>query len=418
MIAPAPAPPPSYRDAIAWLYARHRAGAPRDPERMRSLMGALALHPTPHGVHVVGTNGKGTVSAMLAAGLSAGGARSGRFVSPHVEDFRERIAVGGAPISREAVRDFVAHAATLTLAPAPAFFELTLALALRAFARHGVTWGVFEAGVGGARDATRALEPMALVVLTNVALDHLETLGPDVASIARDKAGALRPGVPVVTGADGEALAVVRAEAARLGCPLYVDDGRTPLFELPATAAGLRCELPADGARRRNARLAAAGLRLLGLREPAVAAGLAAPPLPARGERFTVAAGRQVVLDGAHDPAAAALLARSLPPGYVLVFGALPRKQGAATLAALEPAASAVLVTEAVAGEPPLPDLRGRRYIPEPLAALRAALREAAPDATVVVAGSLYLAGRVRPGLRRMARRAAAATKDAPATLA
>jgi len=102
----------------------------------------------------------------------------------------------------------------------------------------------------------------------------------------------------------------------------------------------------------------------------------------------------------------------------VLVFGALPRKQGAATLAALEPAASAVLVTEAVAGEPPLPDLRGRRYIPEPLAALRAALREAAPDATVVVAGSLYLAGRVRPGLRRMARRAAAATKDAPATLA
>lgn len=393
----------SYREALAWLYRQRRAGLPRDPRRMRALMTALGLQAPPHCVHVVGTNGKGTVTAMVDAGLRACGARTGRFLSPHVEDFRERIAVDGRPIARDTVRRFAARAVGLELAPPPAFFELTLAMALAAFARRQVAWGVFEAGVGGARDATRALERIELVVLTNVALDHRETLGPDVPSIARDKAGALRPGVPAVTGAEGEALAVVRAQARRVACPLYVDDGRAPLFTVPGSpAAGSGALLPGS-ARLRNARLAAAALRLLGAPEEAVAAGVSTPPLPARGERFRVR-GREVVLDGAHDPVAAAVLAGSLAPGYVLVFGALARKQGAAMLAALEPRAERVIVTEAAAGEPPLPDLTGRRFIAEPLAALRAALGEAAPGATVVVAGSLYLAGRVRPTLRRMAR--------------
>lgn len=399
-------PPPllGYEEALAWLYARHRAGAPRDPQRMRALMSALGLASPPQVVHVVGTNGKGTVTAMIDAGLRAGGARSGRFTSPHVEDFRERIAVDGRPVARQTVRRFVAGLAARELEPAPAFFELTLVLALWTFARRGVRWGAFEAGVGGAHDATRALERVALVVLTNVALDHTETLGPDAISIARDKAGALRPGVPVVTGAEGAALAVVRAEAARLGCPLHVDDGRARLFELPARTR-LAGWPPTGGARLRNARLAAAALRLLGADEPTVAAGLATPPLPARHERFRVA-GREVVLDGAHDPAAGALLATSLPEGYVLVFGALARKQGAATLAPLEARAGAVILTEAAEGEPPLADPGGRRFLPDPGRALRAAVEATPPGGTVVVAGSLYLAGRVRPLLRRLARAA------------
>ncbi|HKI59170.1 MAG TPA: Mur ligase family protein [Trueperaceae bacterium] len=369
---------------------------------MRALIAAMSLRSPPNGVHVVGTNGKGTVTTMLDAGLRAAGARGGRFVSPHVEDFRERIAVDGLPVPRETVRRFVARVKDRVLVPEPAFFELTLALALWAFARRGVGWGVFEAGVGGAHDATRALDGIRLVVITNVTLDHLETLGTDLTSIARDKAGALRPGVPLVTGAEGEALAVVRAEAERLGCPLYVDDGRAPLFQLPPTAPGLVGDLPPGGAYARNARLAAAALRLLGASEASVSAGLAAPALPARHERFHVG-GREVVLDGAHDPAAAALLAASLPAGYVLVFGALARKQGPATLAALEPRAARVVLTEAAVGERPLPDPAGRRFVPDPVTALRLALAEAPPGATVVVAGSLYLAGRVRPALRRMA---------------
>lgn len=401
----APAASPDYRRSLAWLFAQRRAGAPRDPARMHALMRALELTPPPNAVHVVGTNGKGTVTAMLDAGLRAAGARCGRFVSPHVEDFRERIMLDGEPVSRDSVRRFVARAQSLS-EPRAAFFELTLALALWAFTRRRLEWGVFEAGVGGARDATRAVDPVALVVLTNVSLDHVQTLGADVGSIARDKAGAFRPGVPVVTAAEGAALSVVARTAARLGCPLHVDAPGDPLFEPPHTGAAGTAP---DRARACNARLAAAALRLLGLPEAAVARGLAAPPLPARGERFRIG-GHDVVLDGAHDPAAAALLASALPPGYVLVFGALRRKLGAATLAALEAGADRVIVTEAVAGEPALPDPAGRAVIEDPLTAVRLALGQASAGQPVVIAGSLYLAGRVRPLLRRMARTAAQTT--------
>ncbi len=399
---------PSYGDALAWLYARRRDGAPRDPDRMRAVMSALGLSAPGHVVHVVGTNGKGTVASMVDAGLRAAGSLSGRFTSPHVEDFRERVAVGGRPLAREAVRRFVALAATPGALPDAAFFELALALALWTFERRGVAWGVFEAGVGGARDATRALDGVALVVLTNVALDHLRTLGADLASIARAKAGALRPGVPVVTGAEGTALAVVRAEAARLGCPLHVDDGSDPLFDVPAAGDGSACCRTAldrpGGARWRNARLAAAALRLLGVPEPEVAAGLATPPLPARGERFLVA-GREVILDGAHDPAAAALLAASLAAsgtaGYTLLFGALARKQGPGTLAALDAGARRVVLTQAAPVDSWLPR-NDPRLVADPGAALAQALHETPPGGLLVVAGSLYLAGRLRPTLRRL----------------
>ncbi len=396
---------PTYRDALRWLYARRRSGAPRDPARMEALLHALALPAPERVVHVVGTNGKGTVTAMIDAGLRAWGASSGRFVSPHVEDFRERVSVNGRPVSRETVRRFVAQAQRHAVEPEPAFFEWTLALALAAFARARLSWAVVEAGVGGARDATRALDNVALVVLTNVGPDHLDTLGPDLASIARDKAGALRARVPVVTGTQGEPLEIVRLAARRLGAPLHVDAPGAALFEAPLPEPEDRT------ARARNARLAAAALRLLGAPEEAVAAGVLAAPLPARGERFTVN-GCEVVLDGAHDPSAAAQLAAELPPGYVLLFGALARKQAAATLAPLEAAACSVVLTEAAPGERPLAAGRGRAFLADPARALERALDLAAtrppggtgaPPARVLVAGSLYLAGRVRPLLRRRA---------------
>jgi len=372
---------------------------------MEGLLRALALPSPEHVVHVVGTNGKGTVTAMIDAGLRAWGTSSGRFVSPHVEDFRERVSVNGRPVSREAVRRFVAQAQRREIEPEPAFFEWTLALALAAFARARLSWAVVEAGVGAARDATRALDHVELVVLTNVTPDHLDTLGPDLASVARDKAGAIRAGVPVVTGARGQALEVVRLAARRLGAPLHSDTRRNGLFEVPPGA-------PQVGATRaRNARLAAAALRLLGAPEEAVTAGVRAAPLPARGERFAVG-GCEVVLDGAHDPSAAAELAAELAPGYVLLFGALERKQATATLAPLEAAASAVVLTEAAPGERPIAAGAGRTFLAQPARALERALALAtarpaagagAPPGRVVVAGSLYLAGRVRPLLRRRA---------------
>ena len=388
-----------YRESLTWLFEQTRGGAARDPSRMTRLVAELDLHFPARSIHVVGTNGKGTVTAMCAAALSAAGHRSGSFISPHVEDFRERIAVDGEPISREEVVEFVERMRSRPLSLRPAFFELTLALALEHFARHGVEVAAFEAGVGALRDPTAAVEGVAAVAVTPIALDHLETLGPRLEEIARDKAAAMRRGLPVASAVQPpEALAVLEEEAARRGSLLQVDAPGAPLFEPPA---GLAPE--SDPVRRSNQRLAAATLRLLGgVEESAIAAGLAIPPLPGRGERFRVGE-VTVLLDGAHDPAAARALAARTEPGYVLLFGSLGRKQGEATLRELETGSTCTFVTSA-GGEPPTVDLdEGRTVIAEPGEALLAALAACRGGGSLVIGGSLYLAGELRPLLRQLA---------------
>lgn len=355
----------------------------------------LELAPPPNVVRVVGTNGKGSVTAMIAAGLSAAGWRTGRFLSPHVEDFRERVAVDGRRVAAEAVVDLVAQGRELISERddlEPAFFEWTLALALREFARQEVAWGVIEAGVGGVSDATQVLNGPALrlVVLTNVDADHLETLGPTVADIARDKAAACQSGVPLVTAARGETLAVVAEVAALRGAPLHV---------VSEPAGG-------ETTRRANERLAAAALRLLGQPDAAIRAAMALPPLPGRGERFSVA-GRHVLLDGAHDPAAAKRLLAETPAGYTLLFGALSRKQAQATLTVLAGSAASVVLTAAAEDEPPPaapPDLSAL-IVTDPAEALEVAIARTPPGNTLLIAGSLYLAGRVRPLLEDLGKR-------------
>lgn len=393
------AAPSSYPEALDWLYAQTRAGRPRDPARTRALLDALRLPMPPRSVHVVGTNGKGTVAAMIAEAYRAGGVRAGRFLSPHVESFRERIEVAGEGIPEHEVVAFVRSVVALGLEPPPAFFELTFAMALWHFARAGVHTAVIEAGVGARHDATIVLENVRVVVLTQIARDHADTLGGSLQAVVEDKAEAVRPGTPVVTAATGAVREHIARVASRRRSPLFLDLPSSPLFEPPAAvAAALE-----DPVRRINARLAAAALRILAdVREEAIATGLTAPPLPARRERFLVG-DRCVLLDGAHDPSAAAALADTLEAPYRLVFGSLPRKQGEATLAALEGGAERVYVTSA-GGEPPSVGPGPRRVlIGAPEDALRAALAESPPGGLVVVAGSLYLAGELRPLLRRLA---------------
>ena len=377
----------TYTDALSWLFAQTRAGAPRDPERVRRLLDELRLPFPPKNVHVVGTNGKGSVTNMVAGGLSAAGRRTGRFVSPHVEEFRERVSVNGVPIGEAEVCDFVERVWGKVDA---AFFELCFALALEHFNRHGVEVGVFEAGVGARRDATVLLRDVRAVVITNVGLDHQDTLGETVAEIAADKAAAIRAGVPVVTGATGEALEVITAVATEKSSPIYVEGSGDPLFDLPKGVVPSTVYI-------QNARLAAAVLRLLNVEEEAVAAGLQTPPLPGRLERFVIE-GKTVILDGGHNPDAARALQRSLFCPYVLVFGALPKKQGVATLAVLEPQALHTLITP-VNGEAN-PKLSEGRTLLEPPRAIERALELCPPDACVLITGSLYLAGEVRPYLR------------------
>lgn len=385
---------------------------------------------------MVGTNGKGTVTTMISRGLTASGMRTGRFLSPHVEEFEERVAIDDAPIARGAVDEFVMQARALDASwPGreelrPAFFEWTLALALATFERERVDAAVLEAGVGGRDDATRAVEPVSLTVLTNVDLDHMDVLGSSLLQIAEEKAHAFRPGVPAVCGArHPEALSAVQAVAAEIGTPLHIDPaaaaaagveiGPDPLFELPRGAASWAYGAAARAAspnRLANARLAAAALRLLGCGEDAVEEGLRARALPARFERFTLppadgAPALPVVLDGAHDPAAAEALARGLPSGYVLLFGALSRKQGERVLGVLAPGAAAVIITDAAEGDAARVSWPGALYLSAAADALDAALAAARrgheEPLTVVVAGSLYLAGRIRPLLRELGHREA-----------
>lgn len=345
-------------------------------------------------MHVVGTNGKGTVAAYLDAGLRAAGWATGRFTSPHVEAFGERIHLDGAPIDHASVASFLARLEETErregLDPA-AFFEACTAMALDAFAQRRLPWAVVEAGIGAAHDATAAVDNVRMVIVTNVAEDHTNLLGPGLQSVASDKAQAIRPGVPVVTGADGAALQVLATVASRRRSPLFFDLGSAPLFEVdPEVRAP-------GGTRGANQRLAAAALRLLEVPEAAVRAGLAAPPLPARGESFWVD-GRQVLLDGAHNPAAAAGLAREVPPGYTLLAGVLQRRLPQEILAALAPGADSVLLTTAEAGERPWGE--DARFVADPIRALRRALDLTPGGGRVLVAGSLHLAGAVRPWLR------------------
>ncbi len=174
--------------------------------------------------HVAGTNGKGSTAAMLAAMLTAAGRRVGLYTSPHLVSFRERIVIGGAPITEAAVvagvariRDRLGPTMDLTC------FEVMTLLAWEAFRAGGVDVVVLEVGLGGRLDATNLVTPEVAIV-TNVAVDHEAYLGRDVATIAHEKAGIIKAGVPVVSGASGDAADVIAARAAALASPLEVLD--------------------------------------------------------------------------------------------------------------------------------------------------------------------------------------------------
>ncbi|MFC4639881.1 glutamate ligase domain-containing protein [Deinococcus hohokamensis] len=375
-----------------WLYSRTRAGRARGPQGARELLERLG-HPEQHfgSVRVVGTNGKGSTCAMLEAGLLACGVRTGRFTSPHLRAYEERIRVGGQNLDPARTAAFIEWAKVQ--APDAAFFDLTLALACEVFAHDGVTVAVMEAGVGGQSDATQVLPRVRAVALTNVDLDHTSVLGDTLSEIARDKAGAAQPGVPLLTTARGEALHTIEAVATELGAPLLTPESHPALFVLPHPPAlqGEHQHL--------NARLAAATLRTLGY-EAGVDAALGATH-PGRLERFEVQ-GRVVLVDGAHNPHATRALAAAVGPVDALLFGNLARKDTHATLAPLLALTPTRLFTApGDLSTPPqeLADHYGGEAVPAPNDALAQALARTPAGGTLLVAGSLYLAGVVRSAL-------------------
>jgi dihydrofolate synthase/folylpolyglutamate synthase len=433
-----PAPPPAVTrraDVDAYLTHLTRFGVKLGLDTIARLLAALGdpqeAFPS---IHVAGTNGKGSTVAMLDALLGALGLRVGRYTSPHLSDFSERITVGGRPVGDP---DLVRLTAAVVAAargfdPPPTFFEAATALAFARFGGFGgrrpgglrpVDAAVVEVGMGGRFDATNVLTPRVSVI-TNVSLEHTAHLGSTVAAVAGEKAGIVKPGVPVVTGAGGEALDVVRRRAAELGAPLYVlgEDfalaGRGPYTYrgLSARYEGLAPGL-AGPHQVANAALALAALELFRAEEgpapaDAVRRALAGVRWPGRLE--TVGERPWVVLDCAHNAAAAGVLARHLavtaPEAPLwLVLGVLGDRDFAAFLEPLAPLAHRLFL--AAPDSPRRGDPHAQAAVAARLGlaartfdtvagAVDAAVGEAAPDGRVCVAGSIYTVGEARAHLR------------------
>ncbi len=182
-------------------------------------------------IHVAGTNGKGSVSHMLASVLQQSGLKTGLYTSPHLLDFRERIRINGTPVPKEEVTGFVENYQALIREIQPSFFEMTVAMAFDYFASQKVDVAVIETGLGGRLDSTNIITPV-LSIITNISLDHTEFLGSDLPSIAREKGGIIKEGVPVVLGRSEEAYEGILADMARAkNAPLVrAQQAYTPVF--------------------------------------------------------------------------------------------------------------------------------------------------------------------------------------------
>ena len=234
----------NYQETLQFLFQQlpmyQRVGSAafkKDLTNIKALLEALG-NPQEQfaSIHVGGTNGKGSVTHLLGAALQAGGFKTGMYTSPHFKDFRERIKIGNEYVEETYVVDFVAENKALMAEIRPSFFEITVAMAFHWFAQQQVDIAVVEVGLGGRLDSTNVLMP-ELSVITNISFDHQQFLGDTLPLIAGEKAGIIKPGVPVVIGeTQPETAPVFRAKAQQEEAPLYFAD---QLFQASPTAQNL-----------------------------------------------------------------------------------------------------------------------------------------------------------------------------------
>lgn len=392
-------------------------------DRVTALLGDLGnpQDRLPPVVHVAGTNGKGSVIAMVRAGLEAAGLRAHVYTSPHLVEFRERFRLCGELMAAAEVSALIEECAAF--GREVSHFEIATCAALLAFSRRAADYCLLETGLGGRLDATNVVRRPAATAITPVSHDHHQHLGGTLGLIAGEKAGILKPGVPCAVGRqEAEAMAVIEARAERVGAPLlscgrdwdvYEERGRLVFQD----GRGL-LDLPLPnllGAHQvQNAGIALAVLRVLGMGEDAFEGAVSRAEWPARMQRLRggplrrLAPGAEIFLDGGHNPAAGLAVAESLdrlgPRPVRLVFGMLRTKDLAGYLA---PLASRVarLYAVRIQGEP---ESFSEREVAEGARGLgidavesfsvRDAVAAAArdePSARILISGSLYLAGAV-----------------------
>lgn len=446
-----------YDDAVAYLDSllRLRGTVPpahdRDVTRTRARL-LLRRWGDPHlaypTAHIAGTSGKGSTATMLASILQAVGYRVGLHTSPYLQAYTEKIRIGASylaiPAFAALADELRAHVAALAaeVHGPPTYFEATVALALTAFARGGVDFGVVEVGVGGRHDATNVIQPR-VAAITNIGFDHMATLGDTLPAIAFQKAGVVKPGVPTVTAAtDPEAYPVIRYECAAYGSPLttvVVGDAPSPAPErdtLRATvhtlgAAGAAFTLAQGDWRLEDTRIALLGAHQVtnaatataaaralaadgfAVTDDAIRDGLARAFIPGRLEVLQRGPDQPTVIaDGAHNPDKARALVAALGTLFgsrkvVFVVGMVADKDTAAVLDVLLPVAAAVVATQAAvhhrttAAAARLADAARAKGIhavavPDVAEAVETALALAGDAGIVCATGSLYLVGAVR----------------------
>jgi dihydrofolate synthase / folylpolyglutamate synthase len=409
--------PPS----LEFLFSLERFGMKFGLASMARLCDALD-HPeaTFKSILIAGTNGKGSVTAMVATALGAAGHRAARYTSPHLVRLEERFVIDGREVDSESLARAAARVQRMTedlvaagtLEAPPTFFECTTAIAFELFRDAGVEIAVLEVGLGGRLDATNIVSPVAGAIVS-IDFDHQAQLGKSLASIAGEKAGIARGGIPLVCGEmPAEARQAIAAICRERGAILIEADRDN------AVAARVAAARPLALPGRHQAANAAVAVRLLDalndggihVDEAAIRSGLRETRWPGRLETFNVQ-GCQVLLDAAHNPAGARALAEFVgdwaPGGVTLVFAAMKDKAVAEMLGPLRSIARRVICTTA-----PTPRALdagalaalareagfNAEVVPDPFDALTRACASGGP---VVVGGSIFLIGPVRERLAR-----------------
>lgn len=419
----------NYQETMLYLDGLGKFGIRLGMERIEGLLRELG-NPEQKikTIHVTGTNGKGSVSSMIANILRAANLKVGKFTSPHLVKYNERIVIGGEDISDEnfaALLTIVKRAADSIVAKGvceqPTQFEILTAAAFLHFALENVDYAVIEVGMGGLWDSTNVITPVVSVI-TNVSLDHTDRCGTTVERIAMQKAGIIKENVPVVTVAEGDdALGPIKAVAMFKQAKLYIYgrafwgtevessmDGQT--FTLHAGeyySSDYTIKLPGEH-QIANTSVAVVAAKLISkqderINELALHLGVANTVWPGRMER--IAQDPDVILDGAHNPAGAAALRKALDKYYVdqkriFVFGMMGDKDMANVIKTLIRPLDMVYAVRADSGDraaaaEELAGLIGPQALAmDSLAdAYEAAVKEAGEDGVVCVCGSLYLVG-------------------------
>ena len=416
----------NYQETLNWLFAQlpmyQREGQAAYKANLDNTLQLDEYFRHPHKnfktIHVAGTNGKGSVSHMLASILQQAGYKTGLYTSPHLKDFRERIKINGEMVSEQYVIDFVRHHADLFSRVKPSFFEMTVAMAFKYFADSQVDIAVIEVGLGGRLDSTNIITPLASVI-TNISFDHMALLGNTLEKIASEKAGIIKENSHVVTALQKkEAMDVICSQCEKCHAECVVADpgkaqvlaesclGQTLLYE------GEKYEIPLAGVyQKENAVVALNALKVLDT------LGFASTPEQKKaGMKHTVWNGRFTVLcteplfvvDGAHNPAAADMMAASIEHYFkgkrlIYIMGVFGDKDYRSVVAKTVPYADKILTIQTPNNERALPaaklaetvkefhkDVQARESIEQ---AVETAFRLAHKEDVILAFGSLSFIG-------------------------